>query len=118
MKRSACSITVDGLLCLARCGRCFFTRAGRTHRRPLLTARLLQLANPLALVGLEMLDDSPGDDVVAIPLLIGGNDVPRRPLGRATPQSIFVGRDVGVPILALDPVGGGEFPGLVFVALA
>jgi len=62
-----------------------------------------------------MLDDDARDQQVAKPLVIGGNDEPRRVLGAATRECFFVAGDVFVPEAALLVVGLADLPVLAGV---
>lgn len=55
---------------------------------------------------LERGDDQLGHDQVAIPLFVGGDDVPGSPLRAGVAQGVFVGFHVFIPELALDGIGG------------
>ncbi len=66
--------------------------------------KLGQIALPAALVGFQPRDDGTRDDDVAIPLLVGGDDVPRRLLRGAAAKGVLVSLLILSPMLALAPV--------------
>ena len=53
-------------------------------------------------------DGQPGE-----PIVIGGNDEPRRPFGAGTVEAVFVGVLVIIPERLFPGVGGREFPVLL-----
>jgi CDP-diacylglycerol--glycerol-3-phosphate 3-phosphatidyltransferase len=68
---------------------------------------------PLDLQRLELLDEDVHDGPVSIPLVIGGNDVPRRELCVAALQRVGVGLVQRVPLGPAVDVAGVELPELV-----
>src|SRR5688572_24161342 len=58
-------------------------------------------------------DDGGGDDDAREPLVVGGNDIPRRGRRRGPPDHVLVSVLVLVPVVALPQVGGREFPVLL-----
>ena len=68
--------------------------------------------------GCEGVGDGAGDDEVAVPLLVGGHDVPGGVLGRAVVQGILERLLVIVPEGAFLYVRRGELPALVRVIQA
>jgi hypothetical protein len=65
--------------------------------------------------GLEGVDQDAGDDDVAVPLLVRGNDKPGGVLATGGGEDVLISGSILWPELALAEVGGIEFPVLVGV---
>src|SRR5438067_1178690 len=81
-------------------------------------AACFEVGAPLRGVGPQCVSQGLGDGQVAEPLVVGRHDVPGGGLGGAAREGFLIGGGVGVPGTSLDPVGGGELPGLVAILLA
>src|SRR3989442_12592647 len=63
---------------------------------------------------LEGPDDPFGHQQVAVPLVVGGDDVPRRPRGAAPGDGVLVGVHELLPTLAVLPIHRGDLPGVAW----
>src|SRR2546428_1542296 len=61
---------------------------------------------------LEGPDNPFGHQQVAVPLVVGGNDVPRRPRGAAPADGVLVGGHELLPVSAVLPIHRIDLPGL------
>ena len=93
-------------------------RVGRRHESP--DAQSMTMSSrPSSRVGiaqverLERVDQDRGHRQVAVPLAVGGHDVPGRVVGGRLGDGLFVDPLVVVPELALVEVARGELPALV-----
>ena len=69
----------------------------------------------LRVESLEGVDQQLGDGEVAYPVVVGGDDVPCRPVGRRLVDRVFVRRGEVIPQLAVVEVAQPELPALLRV---